>query len=70
VHELTRPNLLPREDLLDELENPEVADYALDGLRHIITLRAAAILPYLIPKLTKPPITYAPSSPKDHRVRW
>ncbi len=53
---------LLRADLLEQLENPEVADYALDGLRQIITLRAAAILPYLIPKLTKPPIKYAPDS--------
>lgn len=44
-------------DLLDSLEKPETADAALDGLRHIITLRAAVILPYLIPKLTKPPIS-------------
>jgi hypothetical protein len=51
-----------RADLLEQLENPDVADYALDGLRQIITLRAAAILPYLIPKLTKPPITYAPNT--------
>lgn len=44
-------------DLLASLENPETADAALDGLRQIITLRASVILPYLIPKLTKPPIT-------------
>ncbi|KAL6074695.1 eIF-2-alpha kinase activator GCN1 [Balamuthia mandrillaris] len=43
--------------LINALENDELSDYALDGLRQILTLRAQIILPFLLPKLTRPPIT-------------
>lgn len=47
--------------LLASLAGPESGS-ALDGLRQILSLRGQAVMPYLVPKLTKPPITAAYAS--------
>ncbi|KAJ1910347.1 translational activator of GCN4 [Tieghemiomyces parasiticus] len=43
--------------LLLELRNPATSDRALAALRNITGVRASAVFPTLIPKLTEPPIT-------------
>lgn len=37
--------------LIDILDDPELGERSLDGLRHIISLRSKVVLPYLIPKV-------------------
>jgi hypothetical protein len=48
-------------ELLEALNTEEKATWALDGLRQIIAVRASAVLPFLVPRLTRPPITYVVS---------
>lgn len=47
--------------LLDELKknqtaNPEMAERALDGLKQIMIVKSRALLPFLIPYITQPPV--------------
>ena len=42
--------------LLDKLDDLTIGDYVLDGLKQILTVKSNAVLPYLIPQLTKSPI--------------
>ena len=44
--------------LIDKLTESDEndAEYALDGLRQIISVKSRIILPYLLPHLTKPPV--------------
>ncbi|CAL5393988.1 unnamed protein product [Camellia sinensis] len=42
--------------LLHALEEDETSDTALDGLKHILNVRTAAVLPHILPKLVHPPL--------------
>ena len=42
--------------LLQKLHDAEEGDYVLDGLRNVLSLKGQAVLPYLIPQLTIPPV--------------
>nr|CAD1820930.1 unnamed protein product [Ananas comosus var. bracteatus] len=43
--------------LLHALEDDETSDTALDGLKQILSVRTAAVLPHILPKLVQPPLT-------------
>ncbi|KAF9610038.1 hypothetical protein IFM89_019766, partial [Coptis chinensis] len=43
--------------LLHALEDSETSDTALDGLKQILSVRTAAILPHILPKLVQPPLS-------------
>lgn len=43
--------------LLHALEDDETSDTALDGLKQILSVRTAAVLPHILPKLVHPPLT-------------
>lgn len=36
--------------------DPDYADWTLDGLKQIITIKSRVVLPYLVPQLTAPPV--------------
>ncbi|TRY60563.1 hypothetical protein DNTS_026976 [Danionella cerebrum] len=42
--------------LLKQLEDEETAEFALDGLKQVMAVKSRSVLPYLIPKLTAPPV--------------
>ncbi|XP_053784029.1 stalled ribosome sensor GCN1 [Desmodus rotundus] len=42
--------------LLKQLEDDEVSEFALDGLKQVMTIKSRVVLPYLVPKLTTPPV--------------
>ncbi|CAL5321772.1 unnamed protein product [Camellia sinensis] len=42
--------------LLNALEDDETSDTALDGLKQILNVRTAAVLPHILPKLVHPPL--------------
>uniref|UniRef100_UPI00358E4439 stalled ribosome sensor GCN1 isoform X2 n=1 Tax=Myxine glutinosa TaxID=7769 RepID=UPI00358E4439 len=42
--------------LLSHLDDDSLSEFALDGLRQVMAIRSRAVLPYLIPKLTTPPV--------------
>ncbi|CAL5376856.1 unnamed protein product [Camellia sinensis] len=42
--------------LLHALEDDETSDTALDGLKQILNVRIAAVLPHILPKLVHPPL--------------
>ncbi|KAI5063295.1 hypothetical protein GOP47_0021842 [Adiantum capillus-veneris] len=44
-------------NLLNALETEETSETALDGLKQILSVRTAAVLPHILPKLVKPPLT-------------
>lgn len=44
-------------NLLNALEKDETSETALDGLKQILSVRTAAVLPHILPKLVKPPLT-------------
>ncbi|MCO5572014.1 hypothetical protein L7F22_025765 [Adiantum nelumboides] len=44
-------------NLLNALEKEETSETALDGLKQILSVRTAAVLPHILPKLVKPPLT-------------
>ncbi|KAJ7561862.1 hypothetical protein O6H91_03G044500 [Diphasiastrum complanatum] len=43
--------------LLAALEDSHTSDTALDGLKQILSVRTAAVLPHILPKLVSPPFT-------------
>ncbi|XP_069038064.1 stalled ribosome sensor GCN1 [Lepisosteus oculatus] len=47
-------DILP--DLLHQLEDEETAEFALDGLKQVMAVKSRSVLPYLVPKLTAPPV--------------
>uniref|UniRef100_A0AAY4DUK3 TOG domain-containing protein n=1 Tax=Denticeps clupeoides TaxID=299321 RepID=A0AAY4DUK3_9TELE len=42
--------------LLKQLEDEDTAEFALDGLRQVMAVKSRSVLPYLVPKLTAPPV--------------
>jgi hypothetical protein len=44
--------------LLHALEDDDTSATALDGLKQILSVRTAAVLPHILPKLVHPPLTY------------
>uniref|UniRef100_A0AAR2JZ19 TOG domain-containing protein n=1 Tax=Pygocentrus nattereri TaxID=42514 RepID=A0AAR2JZ19_PYGNA len=42
--------------LLKQLEDEETAEFALDGLKQVMAVKSRSVLPYLVPKLTAPPV--------------
>lgn len=42
--------------MLDQLSDPALHEFALDGLRQIMAVKSRAVLPYLIPQLTASPV--------------
>ncbi|XP_006865512.1 PREDICTED: translational activator GCN1 [Chrysochloris asiatica] len=42
--------------LLKQLEDEEVSEFALDGLKQVMAIKSRVVLPYLVPKLTTPPV--------------
>uniref|UniRef100_A0AAZ3PQP5 TOG domain-containing protein n=1 Tax=Oncorhynchus tshawytscha TaxID=74940 RepID=A0AAZ3PQP5_ONCTS len=42
--------------LLKQLDDEETAEFALDGLKQVMAVRSRSVLPYLVPKLTAPPV--------------
>nr|XP_014345196.1 PREDICTED: translational activator GCN1 [Latimeria chalumnae] len=47
-------DILP--SLLEQLEDEEMAEFALDGLKQVMAVKSRVVLPYLVPKLTAPPV--------------
>ncbi|GFR94655.1 GCN1 general control of amino-acid synthesis 1-like 1 [Elysia marginata] len=43
-------------NLLRQLNNPEMSERALDGLKHVMAVKSRVVLPYLVPQLTAPPV--------------
>ncbi|CAI7810608.1 unnamed protein product [Closterium sp. NIES-54] len=43
--------------LLHSLEDPRTSAMALDGLKQILSVRTTVVLPHILPKLVKPPLT-------------
>ncbi|XP_014444459.1 eIF-2-alpha kinase activator GCN1 [Tupaia chinensis] len=42
--------------LLKQLEDEAVSEFALDGLKQVMAIKSRVVLPYLVPKLTTPPV--------------
>ncbi|XP_077457109.1 stalled ribosome sensor GCN1 [Stigmatopora argus] len=42
--------------LLKQLDDVDTADFALDGLKQVMAVKSRSVLPYLVPKLTAPPV--------------
>ncbi|XP_044304801.1 eIF-2-alpha kinase activator GCN1 [Varanus komodoensis] len=42
--------------LLKQLENEELSEFALDGLKQVMAVKSRVVLPYLVPKLISPPV--------------
>ncbi|XP_077995202.1 stalled ribosome sensor GCN1-like [Glandiceps talaboti] len=42
--------------LLKQLNDKEVGEYALDGLREVMAVKSRVVLPYMVPKLIAPPV--------------
>ncbi|CAG0913373.1 unnamed protein product [Notodromas monacha] len=42
--------------MLEHLNDPEIGEFTLDGLRHVMAIKSRVVLPYLIPQLTAPPV--------------
>ncbi|KAL4660360.1 eIF-2-alpha kinase activator GCN1 [Arapaima gigas] len=42
--------------LLCQLDDEETAEFALDGLKQVMAVKSRSVLPYLVPKLTVPPV--------------
>ncbi|XP_052833677.1 eIF-2-alpha kinase activator GCN1 [Octopus bimaculoides] len=42
--------------LLQKLSEPESSEWALDGLKQVMTVKSRVVLPYLVPQLIKPPV--------------
>ncbi|XP_069022317.1 stalled ribosome sensor GCN1 [Embiotoca jacksoni] len=42
--------------LLKQLDDDETAEFALDGLKQVMAVKSRSVLPYLVPKLTAPPV--------------
>ncbi|KAJ8414754.1 hypothetical protein AAFF_G00022770 [Aldrovandia affinis] len=42
--------------LLRQLDDEETAEFALDGLKQVMAVKSRSVLPYLVPKLTAPPV--------------
>ncbi|XP_051757794.1 eIF-2-alpha kinase activator GCN1 [Ctenopharyngodon idella] len=42
--------------LLRQLEDEETSEFALDGLKQVMAVKSRSVLPYLVPKLTAPPV--------------
>ncbi|NXE34968.1 GCN1 kinase, partial [Ptilorrhoa leucosticta] len=42
--------------LLKQLDDEETADFAVDGLKQVMAVKSRVVLPYLVPKLTTPPV--------------
>ncbi|KAI4899225.1 hypothetical protein NFI96_030703, partial [Prochilodus magdalenae] len=42
--------------LLKQLEDEDTAEFALDGLKQVMAVKSRSVLPYLVPKLTAPPV--------------
>merc|ERR1719180_338029 len=48
--------------MLEQLSDPALHEFTLDGLRQVMAIKSRAVLPYLIPQLTASPVnTKAPS---------
>ncbi|XP_024130877.1 eIF-2-alpha kinase activator GCN1 [Oryzias melastigma] len=43
--------------LLKQLDDEDMAEYALDGLKQVMAVKSRSVLPYLVPKLTAPPVS-------------
>ncbi|MBN3289218.1 GCN1 kinase, partial [Polypterus senegalus] len=42
--------------LLQQLDDEETSEFALDGLKQVMAVKSRSVLPYLVPKLTAPPV--------------
>nr|XP_003478419.1 eIF-2-alpha kinase activator GCN1 isoform X1 [Cavia porcellus] len=42
--------------LLKQLDDEAVSEFALDGLKQVMAIKSRVVLPYLVPKLTTPPV--------------
>ncbi|XP_015253816.1 PREDICTED: translational activator GCN1 [Cyprinodon variegatus] len=42
--------------LLKQLADEDTAEFALDGLKQVMAVKSRSVLPYLVPKLTAPPV--------------
>uniref|UniRef100_A0A8C5HZY1 TOG domain-containing protein n=1 Tax=Gouania willdenowi TaxID=441366 RepID=A0A8C5HZY1_GOUWI len=42
--------------LLKQLDDEDTAEFALDGLKQVMAVKSRSVLPYLVPKLTTPPV--------------
>ncbi|XP_069071140.1 stalled ribosome sensor GCN1 isoform X2 [Pleurodeles waltl] len=42
--------------LLEQLDDEELSEFALDGLKQVMAVKSRVVLPYLVPKLTCPPV--------------
>ncbi|XP_068094819.1 stalled ribosome sensor GCN1 [Hyperolius riggenbachi] len=47
-------DILPH--LLEQLDDEEMSDFALDGLKQVMAVKSRVVLPYLVPKLIAPPV--------------
>ncbi|KAK1156554.1 hypothetical protein AOXY_G25541 [Acipenser oxyrinchus oxyrinchus] len=42
--------------LLEQLDDENTSEFALDGLKQVMAVKSRSVLPYLVPKLTAPPV--------------
>ncbi|KAM4808080.1 stalled ribosome sensor GCN1 [Rhinophrynus dorsalis] len=42
--------------LLEQLNDEDMSEFALDGLKQVMAVKSRVVLPYLVPKLTCPPV--------------
>jgi len=42
--------------MLEQLSDPELHDFTLDGLRQVMAIKSRAVLPYMVPQLTASPV--------------
>ncbi|KAG8455790.1 hypothetical protein GDO86_001836 [Hymenochirus boettgeri] len=42
--------------LLEQLDDEDLSEFALDGLKQVMAVKSRVVLPYLVPKLTSPPV--------------
>ncbi|KAL5990285.1 eIF-2-alpha kinase activator GCN1 [Asimina triloba] len=55
--------------LLHALEDDETSDTALDGLKQILSVRTAAVLPHILPKLVQLPLSYIDTHLQKSTIR-
>ncbi|XP_068678677.1 stalled ribosome sensor GCN1-like [Montipora foliosa] len=43
-------------ELLTKMDDPNLSEYALDGLRQVMAVKSRVVLPFLVPQLITPPV--------------
>lgn len=43
-------------NVFEKLDDPNLSEFALDGLKQVMAVKSKSVLPFLVPKLTTPPV--------------